>query len=182
MRLARWRDEEMDQAIKQVEELYAQMGPKLLAYFRRHHAIAGAAEDLVQDTFVRAIRNFDRVRESVSPRAYLFGIARNVCLDALRRHRPLEELSAEAAAADDPSDDARLEEMRVAIAELPPLHRDPLLLKLQQELSYDEIAEVLGVPVGTVRSRLHYAVAALKQTLNPCMNKPIANAGFSHET
>jgi len=164
----------MDQTIKQLEELYAQMGPKLLAYFRRHHAIAGTAEDLVQDTFVRAIRNFDRVRESISPRAYLFGIARNVCLDALRRHRPLEELTDERAPESNPPDDARVEQMRAVIAELPPQHREPLLLKLQQELSYDEIAEVLGVPVGTVRSRLHYAVASLRQALNPPMNESIA--------
>ena len=91
----------------------------------------------------------------------------------------MEELSDEPTAEAGHSDDARLEQMRSAIAALPPLHREPLLLKLQQELSYDEIAEVLGVPVGTVRSRLHYAVAALKQALNPAINQPIAKHPLS---
>jgi RNA polymerase sigma-70 factor (ECF subfamily) len=172
----------MERPNQQLEELYTQMGPKLLAYFRRHRAVAGAAEDLVQDTFVRAMRNFDRVRESVSPRAYLFGIARNVYLDALRRYRALEELSDMPAAEAGPSNDARLEQIREAIAELPLLHRETLLLKLQQELSYEEIAEILGVPVGTVRSRLHYAVATLKQALNPPMNKSIATTRVHHES
>jgi len=169
----------MDQATRELEELYMQMGPKLLAYFRQRRVLAGTAEDLVQDTFVRALRNFDRVHNSVSPRAYLFGIARHVRLDALLRYRPLEELSDAATAEDGHSDDAPLDQMRTAIAKLPPLHREPLLLKLQQELSYDEIAEVLGVPVGTVRSRLHYAVAALKQALNPAMNQPITKHPLS---
>ncbi|MFY9925422.1 MAG: sigma-70 family RNA polymerase sigma factor, partial [Opitutaceae bacterium] len=63
--------------------------------------------------------------------------------------------------------DERLELMRQAISRLPETQREPLLLKLQQELSYAEIADVLDIPVGTVRSRLHHAVLFLRQTLNP---------------
>ena len=148
----------------QLEDLYEQMGPALLAYFRQHPVLAGAAEDLLQDTFVRAFRGWDRLRNSVSPRAYLFGIARNVGYDALRRHRPAGALLEEPAV---PAEDERLERMRQAIAGLPTPQREALLLKLQYELSYLEIAEVLGIPVGTVRSRLHLAVAHLKLQLNP---------------
>jgi RNA polymerase sigma-70 factor (ECF subfamily) len=143
------------------------MGSNLLGYFRQYRILAGAAEDLLQDTFVRALRQPGRVRDSVSPRAYVFGIARHVCLDALRRHHPVAELPPEVAAPAAPAEDARLDGMRAAIAELPPPQREALLLKLRHELSYLEIAEVLGIPVGTVRSRLHLAVAQLKQQLNP---------------
>jgi len=80
----------MDDPVHQLEQLYREMGPALLAYFRRQPALAVAAEDLLQDTFVRALQRMDRLRASVSPRAYVYGIARHVGLDALRRRRPTE--------------------------------------------------------------------------------------------
>jgi RNA polymerase sigma-70 factor (ECF subfamily) len=156
----------MDNELEQLERLYREMGPALLGYFRRQPALAGAAEDLLQDTFVRALKRIDRLQASVSQRAYLFGIARHVCIDALRRLRVVEELPAETPAMTLTTDE-RLEPMRLAISELPEMQREALLLKLQQELSYVEIAEVLAIPVGTVRSRLHHAVLHLRQTLNP---------------
>ncbi len=156
----------MDTQLDQLERLYREMGPALLGYFRRQPALAGTAEDLLQDTFVRALKRIDRLQASVSQRAYLFGIARHVCIDALRRLRAVEELPAETPAMTLTTDE-RLEPMRQAISELPEMQREALLLKLQQELSYVEIAEVLAIPVGTVRSRLHHAVLHLRQTLNP---------------
>jgi len=156
----------MDAPMQQLTQLYRELGPLLLAYFRHQRPLAAAADDLLQDTFVRAARNPERLQRSESPRAYLFGIARHVGLDALRRHRPETEEFADCAT-ETATEDARLEPMRAAIAALPALHREPLLLKLHQELNYAEIAEVLGVPVGTVRSRLHHAVRQLRDSLNP---------------
>ena len=149
-----------------LEQLYCEAAPALLAYFRHQPALAGAAEDLLQDTFVRALKHRYRLDTAVSRRAYLFGIARHVGLDALRRVKPDGE-TAELQSIPEAPPDERLESMRVAIAGLPPLHRETLLLKLQQDLSYEEIAEVLDIPVGTVRSRLHHAVLRLRQVLNP---------------
>ena len=156
----------MDEEIHRLEQLYHELGPALLGYFRRQPALAPAAEDLLHDTFVRALLRIDRMQTAVSPRGYLFGIARHVGLDALRRMRFRAEAAAEAPAADAPVDD-RLEAMRVAIAGLPEAQREALLLKLDHDLSYTEIAEVLAIPTGTVRSRLHHAVLRLRQTLNP---------------
>lgn len=156
----------MDDTLVQLDRLYREIAPALLAYFRRQPALAGAAEDLLQDTFVRALHGFDRVAASVTPRAYVFGIARHVGLDALRARRPTVALPALAADQADPAAADQLESLRAAIAALPDQHRETLLLKLQHELSYAEIAEVLGIPVGTVRSRLHHAVLLLRQTLN----------------
>ncbi len=156
----------MDDPVAQLDTLYRDTAPALLAYFRRQPALAGAADDLLHDTFVRALRNIARLRGSITPRAYLFGIARHVGLDALRARRPTEELAAETAT---PAieEDPRLELLRTTIAALPIAQREALQLKLHHELSYEEIAEVLDVPVGTVRSRLHHAVAQLRATLNP---------------
>lgn len=149
-----------------LERLYRETAPQLLAYFRRQQALAGAAEDLLHDTFVRALHRRERIGSSVSARAYLFGIARHVSLDWLRRRRPETAFADEAAPAPELPDE-RLVAMRAAIAGLPEPQRETLLLRLQQELSYEEIAEVLGVPVGTVRSRLHHAVQRLQVALNP---------------
>jgi RNA polymerase sigma-70 factor (ECF subfamily) len=149
-----------------LEQLYREAAPALLGYFRHQPALAGSAEDLLQDTFVRALKHRDRLETAVSRRAYLFGIARHVGLDALRRVKPDGE-AAELQGISEAPPDERLESMRAAIAELPPHHREALALKLQQDLSYEEIAEVLDIPVGTVRSRLHHAVLRLRQTLNP---------------
>jgi len=149
-----------------LEHLYREAGPALLAYFRHQPSLAGAAEDLLQDTFLRALRQRGRLEKAVSRRAYVFGIARHVGLDALRRVKPGSD-PVDVPGVPETQPDERLEAMRAAIAALPPLHREALLLRLQQDFSYDEIAEVLQVPVGTVRSRLHHAVRQLRQTLNP---------------
>lgn len=154
----------MDPATQRLQELYREIGPGLLAYFRRRPALAGAAEDLLQDTFVQAWRHPERLLHADSPRAYLFGIARHLSLDTLRRQRPTEALG-ELPAAPAEAEDIRLEPMHRAIAALPELQREALQLKLQHELSYEEIASVLNIPVGTVRSRLHHAVRQLREVL-----------------
>ena len=163
----------MDDPVNQLEQLYREMGPALLTYFRRQPALAVAAEDLLHDTFMRALQRMDRLHASVSPRAYLYGIARHVGLDALRRQRPTEEVDERThLAVPDVGEDARLEPLRAAIAGLPAPQRETLLLKLQHELSYEEIAEVLAIPVGTVRSRLHHAVLRLREIIKPKLNSP----------
>src|SRR5262252_6525642 len=129
-----------DDPMAHLEQLYRETAPALLAYFRRQPALAGMADDLLQDTFVRAFRGFARVQDSITPRAYLFGIARHVGLDALRARRPTEELSADSPAATAAPEDPRLELLRTTIATLPDAQREALHLKLHHELSYEEIA------------------------------------------
>ncbi len=151
--------------VLQLEQLYRQIGPDLLCFFRGRIPPGVAAEDLVHDTFVRAIEGIHRLRNSVTPRAYLFGIARHMAADAHRRKRPHEALLDEPAAPHD-AEDARLEPMRLAIGELPQTLRETLRLKLEHDLSYDELAEILEVPVGTIRSRLHHAVCKLREAMS----------------
>lgn len=161
----------MEPASQSFELLYRETGPGLLAYFRHQPALDNSAEDLLQDTFIRALRRPDRLEAAVSPRAYLFGIARHVRQDALRRYRPVAALAGTESVPVE-TEDPRLESMREAIAALPEAQREALQLKLSHELSYAEIAEVLGIPVGTVRSRLHHAVLVLRATLQPQTKEP----------
>lgn len=155
----------MGDAMERLETLYQQHGASLLAYLRRQFAGVRAAEDLLQDTFVQAIQRADRLAECASPRAWLFGIARHLGLSAARRIRRVESLHDATVAADHAAEDARLEQMRAAISRLPGPQRETLDLRLREELSYEEIAEVLSIPVGTVRSRLHHAVRSLREAM-----------------
>lgn len=148
-----------------IGRLYQQHGGEVLNYLARR-CPDEAAQDLLQETFLQVVRSADRLESVTMPRAWLFGIARNM----LARHfrgkagaEPVLESAPEAAAKT--SEDRRLPAMREAIAQLAPELRETLELRLTDELSYEEIASVLGVPVGTVRSRLHNAVRRLRTVL-----------------
>jgi RNA polymerase sigma-70 factor (ECF subfamily) len=149
-----------------VEQLYRDSRERLTSYFLRRHRSAEAAEDLLQETFLQLMRRVDRCRAARSPEAYLFGIARHVSAEAWRRARPdpvppQPSLDSSGASPADP----RLSAAREVIANLPSLQREILDLRFQHDLSYAEIAEVLEVPVGTVRSRLHNAIHLLRGRL-----------------
>jgi RNA polymerase sigma-70 factor, ECF subfamily len=148
-----------------VDQLYRECREALTAFFVRRHLSAHTAEDLVHETFFRLMRQVDRCRAAGSPRGYLFGIARHVSADAWRRTRPGDEGDAEAETIAAPQPDPRLAAAHEIIAALPALQREVLDLRFQHDLSYAEIAEALGVPVGTVRSRLHNALELLRERL-----------------
>jgi RNA polymerase sigma-70 factor (ECF subfamily) len=126
------------------------------------------AEDLVIETFWRVYRSRATFDWTQSFKAWSRRIATNVARDHLRR-RPTEvELPETLSAASQPDpavsqDIAR--KVRQAIAALPPKHRVVVLLAVVEELPYREIAETLGVPVGTVKSRVFHAVRLLRQKL-----------------
>jgi RNA polymerase sigma-70 factor (ECF subfamily) len=147
---------------RMIENIYREIGPELLAFFQRRHGSPQTAEDLLQETFAAVMKNPERLLGADSPRAYLFGVARNLSAETHRRAHPMEELPAEPATEEEEPVDPRLEVMREGIARLNAAFRQVLELRLRQELSYEEMAAALGVPVGTVRSRLHYAVRQLR--------------------
>ncbi len=148
--------------MSQIEVMYRSHGPGLLRYLQRSFGWCAAAEDLLQETFLRALSG-EQWREARSHRAYLFGVARHVGLTAarsasLRATEPLRDVAVEAP--EGSSEDVK--EMRQAIEQLPEQMRQTLELRLHDELSYDEISDVLEIPVGTVRSRLHTAMKLLR--------------------
>lgn len=139
-------------------------GP-LSAYVRRIVASDRIADDVVQDAWLRIIRGIPRLRDPTRLRAWLFGIARRAVMDALRAKydAPVSVLVdeiADVAVVQDLSDadaEAELTAMSDALALLPPIERDVLSLFYLQELTIDEMADVLAIPVGTVKSRLFRA-------------------------
>jgi RNA polymerase sigma-70 factor (ECF subfamily) len=164
----------MDDTRQWIEALYRETGPQLLSYLSQRLGDITTAEDILQETFAAALRQPDRVRSATSARAYLFGIARNLAATASRRRiDPVDPLSL-VLAADEPSRDPRLDLVRDAITRLKPEFKEALEMQLQQELSYEEMAEALGVPVGTVRSRLHYAVNQLRRIVRQTEPVPMA--------
>ncbi|MEJ5169653.1 MAG: sigma-70 family RNA polymerase sigma factor [Fimbriimonadales bacterium] len=117
---------------------------------------ANEAEDVAQEAFLKAFRELDRLRDDQAFSGYIYRICVRLCMDRLRARRaePAEFESATA-------DQGEAIENRVMIERLldrlPHDLRVTLVLREVEQLSYDEIAEVLRVPVGTVRSRLHAA-------------------------
>ena len=154
-----------DSTIDRLEVIYREHGAAVLLYLQRHFRGVESSEDLLQQTLVHALERPERLTNSSSPRAWLFGVARHVGLTAARRRRPAAPLPSDPAASEPSTSSDALESMRVALAELPPAQREVLELRLRDELSYEEIAEVLSIPVGTVRSRLHYAVQTLRERM-----------------
>jgi RNA polymerase sigma-70 factor, ECF subfamily len=144
------------------------------------------AEDLVQDTYARALGAAHRFVAGTNLKAWLFRILRNAFIDGTRRRRhepPSSELTDDIAAGDGGSDgalrgDAELERLRTVVAEeieeaLMSLSEDARMVVLLdlEGLSEAEIAEVLGCPAGTVKSRLSRARAALRERLRDYAQK-----------
>jgi RNA polymerase sigma-70 factor (ECF subfamily) len=154
-----------------IERYYREHGGEVLGYFARR-CPGEAAHDLLQETFLQVARQGERLETVAMPRAWLFGIARHVLARyaKLRLSRTDESREFPLAGEEMPeesSEDARLEAVREAMASLPEELRETLELRLEQELSYEEIAGVLEIPIGTVRSRLHSAVRRLRAMLLP---------------
>lgn len=131
--------------------------PRLRRYAR---ALAGdrvAADDLVQDTLERAWSKFHLYRRGTDLRAWLFTVMHNVYVNQLRAARPaapLDDEMPELAQAARETDTLVLRDLDAAIRRLPPDQREVLLLVALEEMSYDEAAGTLGIPIGTVMSRL----------------------------
>ncbi len=131
------------------------------------------ADDLVQDTLERALRKFSLWRRGSSLRTWLFAIMHNQFHNQLRHERVVTQVEAAYTASGEHTssgstqeDDLHVRELLRALDNLHPDHREVLLLVGLEELSYRETAEVLGVPVGTVMSRLSRARERLRLALS----------------
>lgn len=144
------------------------------------------AQELVQETFLRVVKNADTFRAEARFTTWVFTIARNLCVDALRRqkHRntvaldaPLRVGEADGATMldmvkdDGPGADHRLADKRFstalkdALEALPVEQREVFLMRELEGLKFREIADVVGVPENTIKSRMRYALEALRHHL-----------------
>lgn len=149
-----------------LERLFTESAGDLARFFSRRHAEDETVKDLVQETFLQMAKGLSEGKPVKCTRGYLFGIARHLSYAAWRRREgekvlPFDHHAAIAA----PEHDDRVHAAHETIASLEPMQREILDLRLVQGLSYAEIAEALGIPIGTVRSRLHHAVAEVRRRL-----------------
>jgi RNA polymerase sigma-70 factor, ECF subfamily len=135
--------------------------PRLRRYARALTRNAQTADDLVQDCLERAWRKAHHWEPGTDLRAWLFTLMHNIFINGLRRKRPETEPMEHTEFEDPraPSADAglNLRDLGQALARLSPEHREVLLLVCLEEMSYEQVARVLGVPIGTIMSRLHRA-------------------------
>lgn len=152
------------------EELIRRWNEPLWRYIRRIAGDDDGAADLVQEVWLRVIRGIGRQREPARLRSWLFGIARRVAIDRLRQRYsmpPLADIERLKALPEPVADavDDDLDALDDELTRLPVLEREVLTLFYLQELSLTETAEVLGIPVGTVKSRLFRARQLLRAQL-----------------
>lgn len=145
------------------DELFARYRQPLYGYFRRRLADRERSEDLTQETFLAVLRATERYQPRALVRTYLYGIAMKLL--AVERRR-----LARAGAASSESCDSHAEEtlwVRQALDRLEPAEREILMLREYEQFSYSEIAELLRIPLNTVRTRLFRSRMALKEHLEP---------------
>ena len=156
---------------------------ELFGYLRRYLGDDDLADDVFQNTFVQVYLKIQQYEPGRPVRPWLYAIATNQAIDALRRRNRRADQRADAvtstdedgrprplfdllpAAGDAPPDAADREEqrelVRAAVERLPDLLRQVVVMAYFQGLKYRDVADALGIPVGTVKSRLHAALARL---------------------
>lgn len=150
----------MDEAQRLVDLI-----PRLRRYARALTGERAAADDLVQDTLERAWTKLHLYRRGTDLRAWLFTVMHNVHVNKLRATRPthpLDDAMPELAQRAPQADALLLRDLDRAIARLPADQRAVLLLVSLEDMSYEEVARTLGIPIGTVMSRLSRAREKLR--------------------
>lgn len=155
-----------------LDGLVREMGPRLAGYLRHSFGRRVDVDDVVAETFCRAAGNIESLRRAERKDLYLLRVARNLCLDGFRR-KPLELVSDERlesarSAADAAAliqDEERREALLAAVAGLPDALREVVVLRMSAGLTFEEIAELLRMPLGTALSRMHVAVQRLREAL-----------------
>ena len=144
--------------------------PSLFYYLRRLAPSEADAWELLQETWLKLFRSLRSLRDPQALPAFLYTTARNTALSRLRK-REFQEIESDPsevhdeASGNDISAFDNAEQVHHALDQLPLLQREALTLYFLEDLSLDEMAATLGVPVGTVKSRLHYAKLAMRKIL-----------------
>jgi RNA polymerase sigma-70 factor (ECF subfamily) len=158
----------------QLNELFSCHAQPLRHYVERYCRDTANAEDIVQETFIRAWRHLPQLRQDDRPiRPWLFHVARNLATDANRaaRARPVSAALQAAEAVQSLRDDAALDQvldrqvLEGALQHLSPAHRRVVVETFYVGGGAGAVADQLGIPSGTARSRLHYALRALRREI-----------------
>lgn len=147
--------------------------PRLIRYVTRTVGRPETARDIVQETWIGAIRGLKQLTDTAHFPAWIYSIARRKCIDSIRANQRQRRLISSAQAevpTSAPFDPDRAAagdsvDLAAAISQLPAGQRDVVHLFYGEDLCVEEIATVLDVPAGTVKSRLHHARESLKKYL-----------------
>lgn len=158
-----------------IEELVTRHAQTVFRYAYRLSGSMVDAEDLTQETFLLAAKNIDQLENPIRAQGWLLAITRNAFLRQRRVHQValVEDMAATAVESAVESDGADEELLQIAIQSLPEEQRVMILMFYFEDMSYKEIAEQLGIPIGTVMSRLSRAKAALRKKLD-ALNRNVA--------
>jgi RNA polymerase sigma-70 factor (ECF subfamily) len=145
-----------------IEEVFKRLEPVLLTYAYRLVRNLEDARDLVQDAFVRIHREPAAVS---NPRAWLYRVVHNLAVNHLRSAAYRKEAAHQWSLRSTGPDDSELISLERIVHELPEAQRQAVILKYFQRLSYDEVAEILGCPVGTVKSHVWRGLRRIRETI-----------------
>jgi RNA polymerase sigma-70 factor, ECF subfamily len=157
------------------KELFERYQVRLYNFILRTVGEDMAAEDVFQETFIRIARKAFTFQPRARAVTWIYRIAYNLSIDSIRRNRHMadfEEVTEELPGTDgEPFSLALMQSQRAMLVDalglLSAPHRAVVMLSVVEERSHQEIADMLDIPVGTVKSRLHYALRKLKETLRP---------------
>src|SRR5687768_5398935 len=168
------RDEDLMEQFKGGDErafvsLYERYKRRVFAYCLKMVGSREMAEDVFQETFVRVARKRDHFK-SGNFAGWLFAIARNLCLNALRdnvQHVSLDEVQDSLPSEEEPEYEITSEILRSAIDQLSPDLREALVLRVYSGFSYNEISEITGTKLATVKVRIFRGKQRLHEILSP---------------
>lgn len=152
--------------------IWNEYSPVLLGYLTGMHCSRQEAEDSLQDVFVTIARKRSSVAKAQRLKPYLFKLARNLALNRIKRNRRNRERDHEFSDwlvidGDGEQRDERTQQIEAALASLPEKQRSVVVLKVYQEITLREIAELLGISENTAGSRLRYGMQKLREQLRP---------------
>jgi RNA polymerase sigma-70 factor, ECF subfamily len=160
-----------------MDELVSRYHGKLLDFVFRSLGDRETAADIAQSTFIRVFQAAASYRATASFKTWLYTVALNLVRDEFRRRgarvetisSDFDELSGQEIDSPELSVLDRMSSVEIwtAVDKLRDDHRSAIILKFRQELTYDEIAEVMGAKAGTVKSWVHYGLKTLRQSLEP---------------
>jgi len=166
------------------DDEFREHGQRLFGFIMGYVRNPSTAEEVLQDVFVRALRAQSTFKGQSSPSTWLFSIARNLCIDTIRRnkHRNHTSLESETTSSatplvesigsESPSPEETVrfrlftQELNSALAELPAEQSEVFRLREFQHKSFDEIAQITDTQVNTTKSRMRYALKALRTRLS----------------
>jgi len=150
-------------------ELVTRFNPRLCYFLRKLSPRPDRADDLAQEVWIDVLRQLPRLKDAGAFTTWLYRIAHGKAMLEGRRNgrapattHEVEHLTQDEEATFSPEDAALI---HAAMDQLEPVHREVIVLRFLEELGYEEISQIIDCPLGTVRSRIHYAKSRLQKLL-----------------